>query len=492
MGTTFPELPPSAQLIHRNMGHGAAVGDYDNDGDLDVYLLGQLNRPNRLFRNNLDLGEKTFTEATPAVLANLGQSRIAHFVDLNNDGNLDLLLINDHASAPDSLPNQVIRNNGDGTWTSKTSGSNLTALGYVRAGCAIADFNQDGLLDIYITNWSMELGKGAPRFPGHNRLYLNMGDFVFKDVTVISANMGLMTRDSFTAIFTDFNRDRYPDIYVAVDHTSDEFYWNDAGVCSLVTSLVGTTHIGNDMGVAPADFDDDGDLDLYATNVTDPTGHFGSGQGNVFYENKEEESGLVHFLDQAKKYDLLDTHWGWGVEWLDIENDGDLDLVAVNGMDEVVLGDVGAHSPIYKTASTCFINDGNSNFNRTTVGLADDSRCLIAFDYDRDGDLDLLITNVNQPVRLLENTSTNQGHWLGVALGPDRYAIGAKVYATIGSVTKRRDIIAGRSYLAGTPSEVHFGLGAAAVVDELRVVWADGNEMILKNVAADKLLRFTR
>ncbi len=411
---------------------------------------------------------------------------------MDNDDDLDLLLINDDQGIVGSLPSQIFQNNGDGTWTNKTAGSGFRPVGHLRAGCALADFDKDGDLDIYVTNWGMELASGNPLFSGSNRLYLNQGGFVFIDVTEASANLGVLARDSFTAIFTDFDDNQYPDLYVALDHTTDEFFWNDAGVCSNATALVGTTHVGNDMGVAPADFDDDGDLDLYVTNITDPLKQFGNSQGNAFYVNQQNVSGLVEFVDQAMDHSLLDTYWGWGVEWLDLEHDGDLDLVAVNGFDEFVLTAQSDTSPIYQTPSICFINEGSGKFSRTTLGLPGDSRCLIAFDYDRDGDQDLLITNVRQPVRLLENQSTNPGHWLGVTLGPDRYAIGAKVYATMGTVTKRRDVIAGHSYLAGTPSEVHFGLGSTTRVDKLRVVWADGTELILRDVATDQYLRLRR
>ncbi len=125
----------------------------------------------------------------------------------------------------------------------------------------------------------------------------------------------------------------------------------------------------------------------------------------------------------------------------------------------------------------------------------DDSRALIAFDYDRDGDEDLLVTNINQPVQLLENVSSPRGHWLDVRLvqgrGLNRNAIGASIYATIGGVTKRRDIICGDSYLAGTPPEVHFGLGDSTVIDELRVRWTDGQETSIQDVPVDQLITLT-
>ncbi|MCP3963969.1 MAG: CRTAC1 family protein [bacterium] len=492
-GSTFPELVDEPFiLVQRDTGNGAAVGDYDRDGDLDVYLLGQLDFPNKLFRNNLGSEGPAFTDVTAGPLGDLGHSRVAHFVDLDVDGWLDLLVINDDNDDPGTPPSKILRNNRDSTFTDVTVGSGFQPVGYLRAGCALADYDRDGLVDIYVTVWTAHTELGPPVFPGSNRLYRNLGDFTFEDVTG-TVGLGTLDRDSFSAVFTDFDDDTFPDLYVAVDHTSDEFFFNNAGASfTNATAMVGATHTGNDMGVAPADFDDDGDLDLYFTNITDPSGSYGTTQGNVLAVNQEDTAGVVQFIDQAVAHGVDDTFWGWGTEFVDVENDGDLDLVAVSGMDEFILESIGDLHPLYQTPSVLFVNDGAGNFSRLTgAGLddPDDSRALIAFDYDRDGDQDLLITNVDQPVRLLENNSANQGHWLDVALEPDDLAIGARVYATLGAVTKRRDVIAGRSYLAGTPSEVHFGLGAATTVDTLRVVWADGSETVLEGVAADQLLR---
>ncbi len=168
--------------IQRNMGNGAAVADYDGDGDLDVYLLGSLGHANVLYRNNLDQGFKTFTDVTAtAGVGDTSLARVAHFADLDNDGDLDLLVISDNDG---SDPSRVYRNNGDGTFSDVTAGSNFVPDGYLRAGCALADYDLDGLLDIYVTVWARNLGVGNQGlFPGQNRLYRNLGGLVFEDVT---------------------------------------------------------------------------------------------------------------------------------------------------------------------------------------------------------------------------------------------------------------------------------------------------------------------
>src|SRR5262245_1926567 len=492
VGPLFPELTVlDHQLMQRNMGNGAAVGDYDDDGDLDVYLLAPQALENRLFRNTRDLGTKGFedvTGITPAV-ADTGLSRVAFFADLDDDGDLDLLLINDDNGTPDVSPSKILRNDGAGTFADATPGSGFRPVGYLRAGAALADLDLDGLLDIYVTNWGYGSGSGTD-FPGANRLYRNLGALRFEDVTA-SVHPDAPATNSFSAIFKDFDGDLRPDLFVAVDGGSDEFYWNRAGLLEVATEDVGANHEGNDMGIACADFDDDGDLDMYTTNIHDPTGALGRFPfTNAFYVNQLDATGVVEFADEAVDRGVEDTYWGWGVEFVDVENDGDLDIVAVTGFDDWI-GESHLPNPLFHTPSVLFVNDGTGQFSRllgTDLDSPDDSRALIAFDYDRDGDQDLLITNVEQPVRLLENRSENPGHWLDVALRPDGKSIGATVFATVGGKTMRRDVIAGRSYLAGTPSEVHFGLGDAVEVGLVRVVWADGVEQEFRRVPADRLL----
>lgn len=499
---SFPEITAglSYQLAHKAMGTGVAIGDYDGDGDLDVYLLGHLGQANRLYRNNLDLGSKTFTDVTPPVLADIGFSRVAHFVDLDQDGDLDLLLINDQDTPVGMNPplsmTKLFRNDGNGTFVDVTADSGLNVSGFVKGGCAIADYDGDGRLDIYISNWGAFLTDPPAVFPGANQLFRNLGGMVFEDVT-LSSGLGTLGRDSFTAIFADLDEDGDPDLQISIDHTSDEYFRNDGGTFVNDTASVNTTHIGNDMGATCADFDADGDLDCYATNITDPSEikTFGTTQGNVLYENRLIPDGTFSYIDSALSAGVFDTAWGWGTEAVDVDNDGDIDIIAVTGFDEFILEFSGASHPLYQTPSYLYLNDGTGSFTLETgtdLDMTDDSRALAAFDYDRDGDLDLLITNRSQPVRLFENRSTGQGHWLGLRLSPDHLAIGATVRITIAGTTQRRDIIAGHSYLTGLPSEVHFGLGTATAVDSLEIEWADGLIENLGPVAGDQLLDVTR
>ncbi len=495
-GPTFSVITDSIEIMmQRNLGQGAAVGDYDRDGDLDLYLLGSLGQPNALYQNQLDLGTKTFDDVTLAAgVGDVGLSRVAHFVDVDNDGWLDLVLINDNDDTGVYLPSTIYRNDRDGTFSNMNLVSNIDANAYVRCGAAMADYDGDGLLDLYVTRWGLYGAFGPARFPGSNRLYHNLGGFAFEDVTD-STNLGTLDRDSFTAIFTDFNDDNRPDLFVAIDHSSDEFYWNLPTGFVNATTAVGATHRGNDMGLACADFDDDGDLDVYATNVISPASSF----FNAFNINLYDSTGTTFFEDRAVAHGVEDSDWGWGVDFIDVENDGDLDIAAVNGFDEFVGSKFGVLSRWYQTPSILFVNDGTGLYTRTTppgFENPDDSRALIVFDYDRDGDQDVLITNVGQPARLLENTTNPSGNWLDVSLlqqaGLNRNGIGATIFATIGSITKRRDILVGESYLAGTPAEVHFGLGAATQVDELTIEWTDGTTSQYNNVPVNQFITLSQ
>ena len=501
------------QLVQRNMGNGAAVADYDNDGDFDIYLLGGLGKSNRLYRNELEAGTLAFVEVTAeAGLVNLGLSRVAQFTDLDNDGWQDLILLNDsHAtwqpplvglntkagntasSATVEVPSSIYRNNGDGTFTDVTIDSGFNPLGYIKGGLGVVDYDQDGLLDIMVCNWGALQAAGFTWLPGHNRLYRNLGDFQFLDVTEDSG-LGLVASNSFTPLFADVDNDGDPDLYVAVDGYPDLFYVNVGGVFHEISEVVGLVHVGTDMGATAFDFDHDGDLDIFSTNVTHPENVWG---GNMLAVNKLVETGTLQFVDEAFDRGVSNTGWGWGTDWIDCNNGGFHELFAVNGFDEFVAltqppdvadGLIDLRSFLFAD----FTSGTYSEIPQTGADVVGDSRAAIAFDADRDGRQDLLITQMNAPVTLLRCDTTPSGHWLAVKLvggGPVSLdAVGARVYVTVGGqTTLMQELIGGGSYMSGRPYELHFGLGPFTIVDELRVEWPGGYVNTAYNLTVDRV-----
>lgn len=476
-------------MMQANLGNGAGVGDFDRDGDLDVYLLNQLGLPNHFFRNDVVGDGRRFSDITSALsLGDLGLGRMAVFADFDNDGWQELLLLNDDEPKGVYPGSRLFRNVG-GRFEDVTAGSGLSPIGYIRGGACIGDYDQDGLLDVYMGLWLFQSSRPAPLFPGYNHLFRNLGGFRFEDVTA-SSGLGIFAHDSFSCAFADFDNDGDSDLYVAVDHTSDVYYRKEGGVFVNDTVAAGATHTGNDMGIAVADFDDDGDLDIYSTNITDPTGPFGTTDFNTLLVNQLAETGTMLFVDEAGLRGVRETYWGWGTEFVDVDNDGDLDLYAVNGFDQFVA----SGSPtLMDTPEVLFVNDGSGQFTRAVGCGADfvgDARAAIAFDYDLDGDQDFLVTNTNEATVLLENQTEGQGHFLDVRLvgrcGFNADAVGARVYVTVGAWTQMREVIAGGSYLSGRPLVQHFGLGAATSVDSFRVVWPDGSDAVFGDVVADR------
>ncbi len=499
-GTTPFALDPMAAVMLRNMGNGAAIADVFGDGSLSVLLLGQLGHPNRLFRNQLALtGQADFVDVTDlSGLANNGGSRAAAFADLDNDGRLDLIVMNDWDGKESGSPSKIYRNDGDGTFADVTEDSGFAPVGYLVGGLSLADYNRDGLLDVYVTYWTMELG-GDPardamvvkgRFPGQNRLYENLGGFRFRDVTS-DARLGQITADSFSSVFADFTGDGWADLYVARDHRADIFYENMGGTFRDVSTEYGLGHIGNDMGIAVADLKNDGILDLYVTNITDPTDQFGTGAGNTLLIGGRDPDGDVTYADTAISTGVDDTGWGWGAAFTDVDLDGQLDLYVVQGMQEFIA----AQSPgLRDQTARLFLGAADGTFKLAAndgCDLPGDQRSVIPFDYDRDGAPDLLVTQVAYSAVLLEN-GTSGRHWLTVDLSrAGALAAGARVTVSTAGDRTTQVALFGGSYLAGMPLELYFGLGSSEGADNVTVTWADGTTVDLGAVPADQILRVT-
>jgi hypothetical protein len=499
-GTTPFATEPMAAMMLRNMGNGTAVADAFGDGRLSVLLLGQLGHPNRLFRNQLSAaGETEFVDVTEAAgLPNNGGSRTAAFADLDDDGDLDLVVMNDWDGAEMGSPSKLYRNNGDGTFDDATDGSGFNPVGYLVGGLSLADYNRDGRLDIYVTYWTMELG-GDPardqmaikgRFPGRNRLYENLGGFRFQDVTD-EVHLGELTRDSFSSVFADFTGDGWADLYVAVDHREDLFFENTGGDFRLASEDRGVGHVGNDMGIAVADLGNNGTLDLYVTNITDPNDQFGTGTGNTMLIGERSADGAVAYTDDAVAMGVEDTGWGWGTAFTDMDLDGQLDLYVVQGMQEFIA----QQSPeLRNQKARLFLGDAGGGFRPSTgtgCDIPGDQRSVVPLDYDRDGAPDLLVTQMAYSTVLLENGTADR-HWLTVDLSrAGAQAAGARVTVRADGDATTQVALYGGSYLAGMPMELYFGLGDSAVAADVTVTWADSRISKLGSVAGDQIIRVT-
>ena len=476
-GPVWGDRPPS------HLGSGGAVSDFDHDGDLDLYICDALNWPNRLYRNN---GDGTFTDiATAAGVADTGYSQTALFLDLDSDGWDDLVVVNNDERNPGnpSPPSRIYRNNGDGTFTDRTSGSNFLPAERIIGGAGAGDYDRDGDLDISVVGWH----------DGSTYLFRNDGDFSFTNVTTPAGAYAPRQPSNPTyqlgVVHVDIDNDGWQDIFSAVDFSANYLLRNNQdGTFTEITSQANIGHTGNDMGIAVADVDNDFDLDLYVTDIT------GTGSTNCFFPqvqggcnsfNINDGSGV--FTDIAQAMNMDDTDWGWGAWFADLDLDLDRDLFVVNGFDSVT--SAGQVARLWR--------DDGAGYTEIAAAAGiqhnGDSRSVVPFDYDNDGDMDILVLDAEDPAHLFENITPRAGrHWLKVSAEgqlSNRSGVGARVFVTAGGVTQMHEIFVGGSFYAGPPLIAHFGLGTAALVDEVRVEFPSGHTVVRQDVAADQELR---
>ncbi|MEM1057419.1 MAG: FG-GAP-like repeat-containing protein [Bacteroidota bacterium] len=467
--------------------NGVAVADYDTDGDLDVFIVAReaydptdVRTWSRLYRNN---GDRTFTDATltsnltarsrPAMeeTRGFGYEYSASWGDYDNDGDPDLFL--GHMG-----PDQLFENNGDGTFTDVTEAAGIETEGQ---GGALTvhglwfDYDRDGDLDLYKSRW---WDYGEERDLG-NRLYRNNGDGTFEDVTE-----DLAVGDdgaTWTAVALDADADGWLDLYLATDIDTttgvgiNRLLRNEAAATFTdQTAAFGLEDPNYGMGLAIADANRDGLLDLYLSNVATPSRF----QRNPLWI-QDETGGPYTNVAEAAGVDI--AGWGWGTEFFDIENDGDQDLIVVTGLFD-------PDYPTYVFRSR--VADGELVFDEQaeSVGLAesDAARGLAVFDYDNDGDQDLFISNVFRAPYLYENHAAT-GRWLAVTLYgtvSNRDGLGATLSAWTDGIEHVR-YHHGSQYLGQNLMPVHFGLGEATVVDSLVVRWPSGQVDRMDGVPVD-------
>ena len=493
-------------------GCGCAFLDYDNDGWMDIFVLcgSRLDGPppgatNRLYRNNRD---GTFADVTDkAGLRQAGWANSVCIGDYNNDGFEDIFCTY-------YGQNRLYRNNGDGTFTDVTRQAGLwNSSDKPRwgAGCSFLDYDRDGHLDLFVSSYiqfdlhsalkpgekSFCFWKGQPvncgprgLKPGVHLLYRNNGDGTFTDVSEKSGVGGKRDCYGMTVVAADLDEDGWPDIYVACDSSPSLLFMNNHDGTFREEGVLRGVALSSDgkeqanMGVGIGDYALTGHLDLFTTHFTEDTCglYLNDGTGNF-----DDVSMAAHIGVEARY-----TCWGAGI--VDLDNDGYPDIFLVSGS---VYPELEKKLPgsADKTPRLIFRNLGNGTFEELTTGgpgvsAPHSSRGCAFGDFDNDGDLDVLIVNMNEPPSLLRNDLTGENHWLKVKLTgtrSNRSAIGARVLVRYGTRTQAQAQVSQSSYYSSNDPRLHFGLGGEKSAD-IEVRWPSGQAEHVKGVAANQLI----
>jgi hypothetical protein len=493
------------------MGSGAVFFDYDGDGWVDIFLVdsGSISDPavdrrarHRLYHNR---GNGTFEDVTErSGIQHHGYGMGACAGDYDGDGRPDLYITN-------YGPNTLYHNNGDGTFTDVTAAARVGDPRW-STGCAFADLDRDGKLDLWVVNYVDADRVHSPfcgnaslgvRFYCHplnynplpSTVYRNDGGGVFTDVSA-SSGVGALRANGLGVVIADYDNDGWPDVFVANDEMPNFLFHNSGHMRFTETGLASGIAVGADgkaragMGIDAGDYDGDGRLDLVITNLDFEMHslHRGLDRGLFGYATLESGIGFptLPFV-------------GFGVAFLDFDNDTQLDIAIANGniLDNAAQLRAGA---TYMQRKLLFRNLGNRRFGEVgrMAGPAFStervSRGLAVGDIDNDGDLDLLVTNNGQDAELLRNDLSSGGNRANALLvrlrGADANtdAIGARIRLSVGSRTQIRDVKAGSSYLSQNDLRAHFGLGTAAQADRVEVVWPSGRMESVANVAANQIV----
>jgi hypothetical protein len=494
--------------LAETMGSGAVFFDYDGDGWIDVFLVdgGSIADPaldkrarHRLYHNR---GNGTFEDVTErSGIQHKAYGMGACAGDYDGDGRPDLYITS-------FGPNVLYHNNGDGTFTDVTAAAHVGDAKW-GAGCAFADLDRDGYLDLWVVNY-VDADHAHSPFCGNARtgvrlychplkyeplsstVYRNNGHGAFADVSA-SSGVGALRANGLGVVVSDYDEDGLPDVFVANDTMPNFLFHNLGDMRFKEVALVSGIAVGADgkaragMGIDTGDYDGDGRLDVVITNL----------DFEMHTLNRGLERGLFGYatIESGIGFPTL-PFVGFGVAFLDFDNDALLDIAIANGH-------ILDNAPLFRAGSTymqrklLFRNLGNRQFSE--VGRQAGSafaaervgRGLAVGDVDNDGDLDLLITNNGQDAELLRNDGGNRANALLLRLrgaAPNTDAIGARVRLTSGSRTQLREVKAGSSYLSQNDLRAHFGLGASPRADRIDVTWPDGRRESVADVAANQIV----
>ena len=465
---------------------GFAIGDYDGDGWQDVAVFASDDQTPSIFRNQgalVQAGQMVpwFINVTDQVMPlNDIPTTMGAFADLDNDGDQDLAVArrgyDPVAGAPDPFQCAIsyYENKLDttGRFELGTSPLRVAYAPSTVSSLALVDYDDDADLDMFMS-YSGVMGDYT-----NSRCFMVRNDGLPNLVDASStfgASLHTIKR-ALTAVFADFDGDMRPDLHCAVDFYSDFQCRNMGGGQFMdVTISAGVTNGGSDMGLAVGDIDNDLDLDMYSTNINNGVLYVNDGAGH--FTDEAAPRGCFSFANGALAI-------GWGTNFVDLDNDRDLDLTVI---------------PTGGGTGNFFRNDGTGNFVDVTVPTGIEMRgySIIDFDFDKDGDQDLLAmgNGVLTSPRFYLNTTVNSNHWLVVELEgtlSNRDAIGAQVVVRTPDGTEQlRAMMAGHSYRTGTPKTLHFGLGDNTLVSEMEVRWPSGQITRLTPFVADRYIKVT-
>jgi enediyne biosynthesis protein E4 len=487
------------KYIIETTGTGVAIFDYDNDGWPDIFVVngttlealpGKEQPTNHLYHNNHD---GTFTDVTKkAGLAHSGWGQGVCVGDYDNDGNEDLFVTY-------YGKNVLYHNNGNGTFTNVSDKAHVSGIGAWSTGCAFVDYDRDGKLDLFVATYvdfdlktapapgerASCMWKGVPVMCGprglpwgKNMLYHNSGNGTFEDVTAKAKIDQTNGHYSFSVSTLDFDDDGWTDIYVACDSTPSILYRNNHdGTFTDVAVLAGAAfnEDGKEqagMGSTIGDYNGDGRPDIFKTNFSDDTATLYRNNGDGTFDDVTFRAGLG----------LYTKYLGWGTMFLDVDNDGWADLLLVNGhvYPEVDKQHLGSD---YEEPRILYHNKGNGKFEDISanggpgVTAASSGRGLAVGDLWNDGRLSAVVSNMNAPVSLLVNQAKSGNHWIAfrtIGTKSNRDGIGARVRVKTGDRILVDEVRSGSSYDSNNDMRVHFGLGKAESVDRVEVRWPSG------------------
>ncbi|MBC8231816.1 CRTAC1 family protein [bacterium] len=478
------------QVIPALVGSGVALADYDNDNLLDIYIANAsivFPQPsaklptNVLYRNN---GDGTFTDVTKqAGVGDAGWGMGCIFGDYDNDGDLDLYVANYKL-------NVLYQNNGDRTFTDVSAEARVDNKGF-GAGAAWADYNNDSYLDIYVANYIdySILPRGKKIFFPYdffgqaNILYRNNGKGKFTDATT-SAGVDGGFYLSLGVAFADYDNDGDSDLYIANDSNPNILFRNNGNGKFTNTNVTeyrshtGDTRSG--MGIAWGDYDNDSDFDLVVNNWQD--------ENSILYRN----NGDGTFTDVSAAVGIFAVTVGktcWGTEFFDYDNDGYLDLfIACGHIDPGPDENPGQSDILLRNNRDGTFTDVSTNTGISALSPKV-SRSLACGDYDDDGDIDVFIGNNGDTPYLLRNDGGNKNNWLKiktVGVKSNKDGIGARITVKSGSLIQIREVSSGSSYISQNSLEVEFGLGERNKVDSIEIRWPSGIIQKLAEVSVNQ------